>query len=40
METKPSFLDKYGDLDTFDFTESHDANSPDYGWSTYNLFDV
>ena len=33
-------LDRYGKLNTFDFTESLDTDGPEYGWSTYNLFDV
>lgn len=33
-------LDSYGDLDTFDFTESLDTSSSEYGWGSDNLFDA
>ena len=33
-------LDRYGQLDTFDFTASLQTNGPEYGWSVRELFDA
>lgn len=33
-------LNRYGQTNTFDVADSLDTDGPEYGWSTYNLFDV